>query len=114
MNLPADALEFLDVFRGLFIEADPGVWKEDNLPMVHVYGFSNGATLEEAKAEMVERINSAFKEPGAVKPEDIAIFHRIRDISTTSRMYSVSFKLPKAVGFAGGPVKKGASVGEKH
>ena len=60
MNLPADALEFLDVFRGLFKYSDPKIWNETNLPIIHVYGFSNGATLAEAKSEMVGRINGAF------------------------------------------------------
>ena len=113
MNLPADALEFLDVFKGLMREADPAIWNADNLPMIHVYGFSNGETMEEAKKEMVERINSAFGVSEAVKVENIESFHRIRDISTTSRMYSISFKLPACVAFGEEEKKGGAAVG-KH
>ena len=71
------------MFSGLFKEADPSIWSATNLPMIHVYGFSNGETLEEAKKEMVERINSAFGISEGVKVEDIKKFHRIRDISTT-------------------------------
>ena len=44
MNLPADALEFLDVFDGLFMNADPTIWNESNLPIIHVYGFTTMPT----------------------------------------------------------------------
>jgi hypothetical protein len=47
MNLPVDAVEFLDVFIGLFKNANPKVWYADpndpktlQLPMIHVYGFT--------------------------------------------------------------------------
>ncbi len=48
MNLPVDAVEFLDAFIGLFNSANPKVWSEDGssdpgtyvLPMIHVYGFT--------------------------------------------------------------------------
>jgi tRNA (guanine37-N1)-methyltransferase len=36
MNLPATAVEFLDALNGSF---DPEMWKEQELPMVHVYAF---------------------------------------------------------------------------
>jgi hypothetical protein len=32
MNLPVDAVEFLDVFVGLFDEANPKVWSDPNDP----------------------------------------------------------------------------------
>jgi tRNA (guanine37-N1)-methyltransferase len=45
MNLPVDAVEFLDAFIGLFKEANPLIWADKNtgelkLPMIHVYGFT--------------------------------------------------------------------------
>ena len=47
MNLPVDAVEFCDVFIGLFKDASPKVWCKDpadittiQLPLVHVYGFT--------------------------------------------------------------------------
>lgn len=40
MNLPMDAVEFLDVFVGLFKHANSLIWNENNLPIIHVYGFT--------------------------------------------------------------------------
>lgn len=48
MNLPVDAVEFLDAFIGLFNSANPKIWSSDGtsdpstflLPMIHVYGFT--------------------------------------------------------------------------
>lgn len=36
MNLPVDAVEFLDVFKGFLVRSN---WKEEELPMIHVNGF---------------------------------------------------------------------------
>jgi len=63
MNLPVDAVEFLDVFRGLFREVkDDNVWG-DFLPMIHVYGFTYEKTNEKALDYFVERIGKAMKFP---------------------------------------------------
>jgi hypothetical protein len=45
MNLPVDAVEFLDAFIGIFKDANPLIWADKNtgelkLPMIHVYGFT--------------------------------------------------------------------------
>ncbi len=47
MNLPKDALEFLDVFVGLFKNTKKELYNKSNLPMVHVYGFSNARDPQE-------------------------------------------------------------------
>ena len=60
MNLPMDAVEFLDCFVGAFNNADEAVWKntqgEIELPMIHVYGFTNEASKEDALTYFVKRI----------------------------------------------------------
>jgi len=55
MNLPMDAVEFLDVFVGLFRNANPDVWFEDpadsktlRLPMIHVNGFTSEKERDDA------------------------------------------------------------------
>ena len=79
MNLPVDAVEFLDAFIGLFNEANPLIWK-DHLPMIHVYGFSFHHDLDKAKEYFVERIGKAMHFP-AFSAEHIAHFHNIRTVS---------------------------------
>jgi hypothetical protein len=61
MNLPMDAVEFLDVFVGLFNKADPLIWqandeKEITLPLIHVYGFTYEKDTESSLKYFVDRI----------------------------------------------------------
>ena len=68
MNLPVDAVEFLDAFIGLFKEANPLIWAdkqsgEIKLPMIHVYGFTFEHEEAKAKEFFVERIGKAMQYP---------------------------------------------------
>lgn len=103
MNLPMDAVEFLDCFIGAFRNADESIWCSENgkldLPMIHVYGFTYEATQEKALAYFVDRIGKAMNYP-EFKASDIDCFHNIRDVSPQSHMYSTSFILPEAVALA--------------
>ncbi len=53
MNLPVLAIDFLDVFRGLLRVADASIWGENNLPLIHVYGFVKGDTDEQCHELLV-------------------------------------------------------------
>ena len=103
MNLPMDAVEFLDCFIGAFNNADETIWKNKDgkieLPMIHVYGFTNEANKESALAYFVERIGLAMEYP-EFKADDVTCFHPIRDVSPQSHMYSTSFRLPEVVAFS--------------
>ena len=96
------AVEFLNVFNGLFKTANPAIWFADPsdsktlfLPMIHVYGFSQFKEHDKAKAYFAERIGKAMGMPdGAFTPGSIECFHDIRDVSGTSHMFSSSFRLP--------------------
>ena len=56
MNLPGDAVLFLDVFNGFLLKADGQLWHKDNLPMIHVYTFSPGESVEEARTLVIQRV----------------------------------------------------------
>jgi tRNA (guanine37-N1)-methyltransferase len=86
MNLPMDAVEFLDAFIGVFNDADPEIWAsksgEIQLPIIHVTGFTSNRDKSEAKVSFIERIGKAMDYPG-FSDKDVLEFHDIRDVSPT-------------------------------
>ncbi|CAA0815930.1 tRNA (guanine(37)-N1)-methyltransferase 2 [Striga hermonthica] len=90
MNLPKDAAEFLDVFRGVFQRHDPG--KRCNLPRLHVYGFSKA---EDPEFEFEARIRSALSE-AAIEVE----IHRVRVVAPGKWMLCASFILPERAAYS--------------
>lgn len=93
MNLPKDAIEFLDAFRGAFKNSD--LYTKDNLPIVHVYGFSNAA---DPKEDLLNRVCKAFNIEKFPEKDFVEIVN-IRDVSTKKHMFSVSFRVPAEVAF---------------
>ncbi|KAE9621659.1 putative tRNA (guanine(37)-N(1))-methyltransferase [Lupinus albus] len=90
MNLPNDAAEFLDAFRGIY--KDKPRDEECTLPMIHVYGFSKATDPE---FDFHERIRIALLEV-AVNVE----MRRVRLVAPGKWMLCASFILPKSVAFA--------------
>lgn len=90
MNLPKDAAEFLDSFRGIFKNRPKDV--VCTLPKIHVYGFSKSDNPE---FDFQERINMVLDE----KVEDMEM-HRVRLVAPGKWMLCASFILPKTVAFA--------------
>ncbi|GBG81968.1 hypothetical protein CBR_g34149 [Chara braunii] len=89
MNLPGDAIEFLDAFKHAF---DREAWgRNRQLPMVHVYGFTKSADPEK---EIKERIEASL----GAGPEDIE-FYRVRLVAPGKFMLCASFRLPNSVAF---------------
>ncbi|KAF7112983.1 hypothetical protein RHSIM_RhsimUnG0172700 [Rhododendron simsii] len=90
MNLPNDAAEFLDVFRGIFSTKpkDRGII----LPKIHVYGFSK---CDDPEFDFHERIRIALSEV-AFEVE----MHRVHLVAPGKWMLCASFILPESVAFA--------------
>ncbi|GLT77239.1 hypothetical protein SLA2020_488440 [Shorea laevis] len=101
MNLPNDAAEFLDAFRGIYRDRPKD--KELTFPRIHVYGFSKA---QDPEFDFHERIRIALQEV-AVNVE----MRRVRLVAPGKWMLCASFILPKSVAFAKNPYDILASTG---
>ncbi|KAM1356592.1 hypothetical protein ACFX13_031430 [Malus domestica] len=90
MNLPNDAAEYLDAFRGILV--DRPTEEEFTLPMIHVYGFSKA---QDPEFDFHQRIRIALSE-AAVDVE----MRRVRLVAPGKWMLCASFILPKSVAYA--------------
>ena len=95
MNLPKDAIEFLDAFRGAFKESEVYCNNKHSLPIVHVYGFSNAP---DPKQDLLGRVCKAFNIEKLSEKDFVEIVN-IRDVSTKKHMFSVSVRIPEEVAF---------------
>ncbi|KAK1325303.1 tRNA (guanine(37)-N1)-methyltransferase 1 [Acorus calamus] len=89
MNLPNDAVKFLDAFRGVLKKKHMA--KGSRLPKVHVYGFSKSKNPE---FDFHERIRTVLCE-SMVEVE----MHRVRLVAPGKWMLCGSFVLPESVAF---------------
>ena len=100
MNLPASAVEFLDVFQGLYSGYRPAA-----LPTIHCYCFSKSQSPSEDAKEQVERkLGSSLTSQFSV--------HCVRDVAPKKVMVCVSFKLPESVAFANASGRRDGGDGE--
>ncbi|KAL8512075.1 hypothetical protein ACS0TY_018511 [Phlomoides rotata] len=92
MNLPKDAYEFLDAFRGIFHGL--GVDKAHIMPRIHVYGFSKA---NDPESEFHERIRIAL---GELEVGLDVEMHRVRLVAPGKWMLCASFLLPQRVAYS--------------
>ncbi|KAK4285998.1 hypothetical protein QN277_002617 [Acacia crassicarpa] len=90
MNLPNDAAEYLDAFRGIYRNRPKD--GELKFPKIHVYGFSKA---QDPEFEFHERITIALREV-AVNVD----MRRVRLVAPGKWMLCASFILPESVAFA--------------
>jgi hypothetical protein len=119
MNLPATAISFLDVFRGLYAKrnlpragangaedekkAQSRVYTQADMPRIHCYCFSRGETLAEMTQKALERVNNVLGCTPDVQVWDV------RNVAPKKQMFCLSFDLPLACGTATGAKTQGAS-----
>ena len=88
MNLPASAVEFLDVFHGLY-----SAHRHLTLPTIHCYCFSKSQSPgEDAQKQVEQRLGTSLASQCSV--------HCVRDVAPKKVMVCVSFKLPPSVAYA--------------
>ncbi|KAK3750018.1 hypothetical protein QZH41_008671, partial [Actinostola sp. cb2023] len=103
MNLPASAIQFLDVFIGLFSNYK-NLFSTDNsldpvLPMIHCYCFSKSENPEQDAQLQAEQVL------GMLLGSDCKVYY-VRDVAPKKAMLCVSFRLPSAVAFDDGKAVK--------
>ena len=81
MNLPASAVEFLDVFTNLGVDISC-------TPTIHCYHFSKAA---DTKADTLAAVNKIL---GVSLVDGTYSVHQVRDVSPKKLMLRISFKLP--------------------
>ena len=118
MNLPATAIEFLDVFQGLLSDSErrshksalenSGTtsavstrgWWEGSMPLVHCYCFT---TSSNPKRDVLGRVAHALglgeDNIGALL-EGGAHVHEVRDVAPHKWMMCAEFRIPRSVMFA--------------
>ncbi|KAI8612261.1 Met-10+ like-protein-domain-containing protein [Chytriomyces sp. MP71] len=95
MNLPANALEFLDVFYGLF-HGKETVIPPASLPVIHSHCFSTDIGNLEGDVHKRAELHLGCKIP----VENIIKIHRVRDVAPRKEMLCISFRLPAEAAYA--------------
>jgi tRNA (guanine37-N1)-methyltransferase len=88
MNLPASAIEFLDVFKGAF---DREVWGSRRLPTIHCYTFKRATeTYEDVVRRGEGYLGAKITDP---------YVHEVRDVAPNKIMLCLTFTLTPDVAF---------------
>ncbi|RDW86662.1 tRNA (guanine) methyltransferase [Aspergillus mulundensis] len=110
MNLPGNALEFLDAFIGVYAGREElfAPHTKAQLPMVHVYCFSGHSENEvDDHIDICKRMSEVMEYPitvedrvGGTGNQELELsIHNVRLVSPNKQMFCASFRLPKEVAF---------------
>ncbi|KAL5534080.1 hypothetical protein ACEPAG_541 [Sanghuangporus baumii] len=97
MNLPDNAIEFLDAFRGIFKAEDQellGLY--ETMPLVHCYCFTNFLDPRGAEEDIRKRVEVTL----GWSLEDEVSLHCVRSVAPNKDMYCISFRLPRDIAIA--------------
>uniref|UniRef100_A0A1B0DRL0 tRNA (guanine(37)-N1)-methyltransferase n=2 Tax=Phlebotomus papatasi TaxID=29031 RepID=A0A1B0DRL0_PHLPP len=92
MNLPALAIEFLDVFSGLLSDQPELQAMDRSLPLVHVYTFLKGGAPEDARTSAESHLGH--------KITDFQGVSFVRNVAPNKNMFRVTFRLTDDILFA--------------
>lgn len=98
MNLPGSAVEFLDVFKGLYNNASSTTTTTSTatLPIIHCYTFVVGKRgVDDFVSRAKESVENVLGEKNI---EYVDIFD-VRDVAPKKNMFCVSFKLPASIAY---------------
>ena len=97
MNLPGSALEFLDVFRGLFNFVPEPSRPLIKLPTIHCYCFVRDKVKSERMQATLDLITSHLKVTD-LKKESSSVTE-VRSVAPNKHMMRASFRLPREVAY---------------
>ncbi|CAO3617289.1 unnamed protein product [Cunninghamella blakesleeana] len=98
MNLPETAIEFLDAFRGLYLDQKPLydslLSSPPKLPLVHCHCFTKS---EDPAKDIAQRVEAAI---GSPYDPSTSKLHWVRNVAPKKDMYCISFQLTPEMVFA--------------
>lgn len=104
MNLPATAVQFLDVFRGLFSCVHEEHRSTFTLPWIHCYCFVRCDASKDSAAMEQDVLELVSSHLGA-RPNSFNV-NLVRTVAPKKCMMRVSFKLPEQVAYSQEPTSK--------
>ncbi|KYR02708.1 tRNA (guanine-N1-)-methyltransferase [Tieghemostelium lacteum] len=101
MNLPSTSIEFLDVFREIFLNADraPPISKP---PTIHCYTFTKGRENSDLVSDTRKNVEDII---GCRIPDDFKCTE-VRDVSAHKIMMRISFVMPTNIKSSDNPLKR--------
>jgi len=95
MNLPSTSIEFLDVFRDIFL--NPNENPPIPPPMIHCYTFTKNSDNGDLVQDTRKNVENIL---GHKIPDDFICFE-VRDVSPNKRMMRISFVMPTILPYVG-------------